>query len=131
MIRTMPTDITLAETIRLMVDWVVDLYQRLGRYQLEFIEESGHHVRSDIGPALITTYAELGERASEMLDEAASRDGITLVESDYRITWFWAGCIGTAERMTLFRLQFEGDRREEHLQFAAESLTRSLIVDGP
>lgn len=127
LIDTIPTDISLTATVRLMVDWVVDLYERLGRYQLEFIEGSSRPTRRDMGVAMIDTYLELGEQADRVLQQAAERDGLELVENAYRITWFWAGCVGTGERLIVFPQLFLDERREELLQFASDSLARSLV----
>jgi hypothetical protein len=110
-----------------MVDWVVDLYERLGRYQLEFVEGSSCPTRQDMGVAMIGPYLELGERADEVLARAAERDGLDLVDSAHRITWFWAGCVGTGERLIVFPQLFLDERREELLQFASDSLARSLV----
>jgi hypothetical protein len=45
-----------------------------------------------------------------------------------RITWFWAGCLGVAERLVVSAKHFTGDRREEFLEFSAARLTRSLLA---
>lgn len=126
-IDTVPTE-SLADTVRMMLDWVVDLYDRLARYELEFVEASSGREGREIAPAMNATFEELGKRANELLDQAAATEGVELVENEHRITWFWAGCVGTAERLTVSPQHFIGDRREELLQFAADSLVRSLIV---
>ncbi|MEM7139839.1 MAG: TetR/AcrR family transcriptional regulator [Actinomycetota bacterium] len=117
----------LPSTIRMMMDWVVDLYDRLVRYELEFAEASSGREGREVAPAMAATYLQLGKKADEVLSRAAAHDGVTLVESEHRITWFWAGCIGTAERLTVSRQLYPPDRREELLDFAAASLVRSLI----
>ena len=97
-IDTLPSE-SVAGTARMMLDWVVDLYDRLARYELEFVEASSGRGGREIAPAMSATFAELGKRANELLDQAAAAEGIELVQSEYRITWFWAGCVGTAERL--------------------------------
>lgn len=127
LIETMPTDTSLHAMVRIMVDWVVALYESLGRYEHEFIEASTGRSGREIAPAMAATYVALGNQADAMLDQAAAREGIALVQNEYRITWFWAGCVGTAERLIVHSGHFADERREELLEFAADSLTRSLI----
>ncbi|MDG2027916.1 MAG: hypothetical protein P8J50_12475 [Acidimicrobiales bacterium] len=103
------------------------LYVRLERYELEFVEVSSGRDGREVAPAMHATYLELGKVADEILDRAADHDGVELIVSEHRITWFWAGCVGTAERLTVSSQLFQGERREELLQFSADSLVRSLI----
>lgn len=116
------------ETVRMMLDWVVDLYFRLARYELEFAETSSGRAGREIAPAMAATYLELGKRADDVLDLAAANDGVELIQHEHRITWFWAGCIGTAERIAISPQHFHGQAKEDLLQLAADSLARSLIA---
>lgn len=124
-----PEGLGLGETVRMMVDWVVDLYDRLGRYELEFVEASSGRAGREIAPRMDATYIELGQQADALLDRAAAVDGVTLVEaSNDRITWLWAGCVGAAERLIISPKHFPGERRDEFLAFSAERLTKSLLA---
>ena len=127
LIDTVPTD-SYDETVRMMLDWVVDLYFRLARYELEFAETSSGRAGREIAPAMEATYLELGKRADDLLDQAAAADGIELIQHEHRITWFWAGCIGTAERIAVSPQHFHGEAKDGLLQLAAESLGRSLVA---
>ncbi|GJM38145.1 MAG: hypothetical protein DHS20C19_15120 [Acidimicrobiales bacterium] len=127
LIDSVPTE-SLATTVRLMLDWVTDLYERLGRYELEFVEASTGRSDREVAPGVDATYLELGKRADELLDRAATNDGIELTQHELRITWFWAGCVGTAERLAVSPQVFIGEKREELLQLAADSLVRSLVA---
>lgn len=129
LIDTVPDDLDLTTTVRLMMDWVVALYEKLGRYELEFVEATSGRSGREIAPAMTATYVDLGKRADALLDRAAEADGLELVESnEHRIIWFWAGCVGTAERLIVSAKSFAGERREEFLRFSAERLTRSLLA---
>lgn len=128
LIDTLPDDSDLPTTVRLMMDWVVALFEKLGRYELEFVEATSGRTGREIAPAMAATYIDLGKRADAVLDRAAEVSGVTLVEAgNDRITWLWAGCIGTAERLIVSAKEFEGERRERLLEFSAERLTQSLI----
>lgn len=124
-IEALPSDLPLVDAVRTVIDWVVDLHARLGRYQLEFVggsvEREGY-----VEPILIASYQRLGRKVDEMLDRAASHDGVRLVEGEFRTSWFWAGCVGTAQRLIVLPHHFAGESRERFLQFSAESLSRSL-----
>ena len=129
LIDRVPEDLDLETTVRLMIDWVVVLYEKLGRYELEFVEATSGRTGREIAPAMVATYLDLGKRADALLDRAAEVEGLTLVESsDDRITWFWAGCVGTAERLVVSAKYFTGERREQFLAFSAGRLTQSLLV---
>ena len=129
LIDTIPDDLDLDTTVRLMMDWVVALYEKLGRYELEFVEATSGRTGREIAPAMAATYLDLGKRAGAILDRAAEADGLTLVESsDDRIAWFWAGCVGTAERLIVSAKHFSGERREQFLAFSAARLTQSLLA---
>ncbi|MDW3217561.1 MAG: TetR/AcrR family transcriptional regulator [Acidimicrobiales bacterium] len=127
LIERVPTE-SFPATVRLMLDWVTDLYERLGRYELEFAEASTGRTDREIAAGVDATYLELGKRADELLDRAAANDGIELIQHEYRVTWFWAGCVGTAERLALSPQIFFGETREELLQLACDSLVRSLVA---
>lgn len=127
MIDTVPTD-SLAATVRAMLHWVVDLYDRLARYELEFVEASSGRSGREVVPVMGATYAELGKRVDELLDAAATNEGEELIQHEHRIIWFWAGCVGTAERLALSPQDFIGERRDSLLDFACDSLVRSLIA---
>ena len=126
LIDTIP-EANLADSVRMMLDWTVGLYERLARYELEFVEASRGRSDRKVAPAAGATYRLLGDRAADVLDAAAARDGIELVQNENRITWFWAGCVGTAERLTVSPQDYDDERREALLRFASESLVRSLI----
>ena len=129
LIDTIPDDLDLATTVRLMMDWVVALYEKLGRYELEFVEATTGRSGREIAPAMAATYVDLGKRADALLDRAAEAEGLELVESnEHRIIWFWAGCVGAAERLIVSAKSFAGEGREEFLRFSAERLTRSLLA---
>lgn len=128
LIDRVPADVGLETTVRMMMDWVVNLYEHLGRYEMEFGEESSGRAGREIGPAMLSTYTELGRRAEAVLNRAAEADGVELVHSEYRITWFWAGCVGIAERMIVLDGHFTDETRDEMLHFAAAALTRSLLA---
>jgi len=126
---TLPDDLGLADAVRLMLEWVVDLYETLGRYEMEFVEESRGRSGREIAPAMDSTYILLGNQADALLDRAAAVDGLTLVPaSDFRITWFWAGCVGAAERLIVSAKHFQDDRREELLAFSSDRLAKSLLA---
>ena len=126
---TLPDDLGLNDTVRLMVDWVVELYEKLGRYEMEFVEASSGRAGREVAPAMDNTYIDLGNRADALLDRAAKVDGVALVPAgDMRITWFWAGCVGSAERLIVSAKHFQGDRREELLAFSAARLSQSLLA---
>ena len=128
---TVPDDIGLSVTVRLMMDWVVELYERLGRYEMEFLEASSGREGREIAPAMHDTYLELGRRADALLDRAAAHDESTLVPAcDDRVIWVWAACVGAGERLVVSAKHFPDGRREEFLAFSAERLTRSLIADN-
>ncbi|MEZ5243483.1 MAG: helix-turn-helix domain-containing protein [Acidimicrobiales bacterium] len=128
MIEAVPDDIDLSATVRMMLDWVVGLYAKLGRYELEFVEASSGRSGREIAPVMTAAYLDLGNRADALLGRAAARDGVELVDDDERITWFWAACVGVAERLIVIASHFEGDRREGFLAMSTERLTKSLLV---
>lgn len=129
LIDAFPDGVDLPTTVRLMMDWVVDLYEKLGRYELEFAEATSGRSGREIAPTMTATYLTLGKQADALLDRAAAADGTELVaDTGDRITWFWAGCLGVAERLVVSAKHFTGDRREEFLEFSAERLTRSLLA---
>lgn len=124
-----PADAGLQDTVRMMVDWVVGLYEKLGRYELEFVEASSGRTGREIAHEMDTTYIHLGKQADELLDRAARVDGVELVPaSDIRITWFWAGCVGAAERLIVSAKHFQDERREELIEFSAARLAQSLLA---
>lgn len=129
LIETIPEDLDLETTVRMMMDWVVELYEKLGRYELEFVEATSGRSGREVAPAMAATYLELGKRAEALLDRAAEFDGVTLVASgEERITWFWAGCVGVAERLIVSAKHFTEERRADFLAFSAARLTRSLLA---
>ena len=128
LIETFPDDVDLTTTVRTMLNWVLGLYENLGRYELEFVESSSGRTGREIAPAMAATYLELGKRAGELLDRAAKVDNVTLVpSSNARIAWFWAGCVGVSERLIVSAKHFTEESREEFLVFSAERLAHSLL----
>lgn len=128
MLEDFPTDIGLDDTINMMMRWVVDLYERLGRYELEFTEASSGRQGREIAPSMNSRYLELGKHADELFDRAAANDGVELLQHEHRIIWFWAGCIGVGERLAVSANDFPPARREELLEFCAQRLAKSLLA---
>jgi AcrR family transcriptional regulator len=127
LIDDIPTDLSLGDTVELLMTWVVDLYERLGRYELEFVDESSGREGRHVAPTIMATYLDLGKSADELLQRGARNDGVTLVEHEHLITWFWGACVGVGERLVVSRNLFPLSRRKELLDFSAECLTRSLV----
>jgi AcrR family transcriptional regulator len=120
-------DADLVTTVRLMMDWVVALHERLGRYEVEFIDPARGRTGREIPPAMLETYNELARRAEAILDRAAEAEGITLVPSSAdRVIWFWAGCVGAAERLIVSAGDYTPELRERFLAYSAERLAKSL-----
>jgi AcrR family transcriptional regulator len=120
LIDTLPEDSDLPTTVRMMMDWVVALYEKLGRYELEFVEVTSGRTGREIAPAMAATYAELEKRAEAVLDRAAQVSGEVLVDAGAdRIT---------AERLIVSAKDFDDERREGFIAFAADRLTHSLLV---
>jgi AcrR family transcriptional regulator len=128
LIEAVPDEIDLETTVRMMMDWVVALYEKLGRYELEFAEASSGRLGRETAPAITATYLDLGNRADALLDRAAALDGQVLVDDDERITWLWAACIGVAERLIVSATHFEGERRDAFLAMSTRRLVKSLLA---
>lgn len=126
LIERVPSDRSLPDTVRMMLDWVVALYERLGRYELEFVEASRDRAGRRIAPTMPAAYLELARAADALLDAAAERDGVVLVHDERRIGWFWSACTGCGERLVAERNLADPEAREAFLAFATESLVRSL-----
>ena len=77
----------------MMMDWVVALYEKLGRYELEFVEATSGRTGREIAPAMVATYLDPGKAGRRTARPGGAEvEGIWLVEkSEDRITWFWAG----------------------------------------
>ena len=127
LVESIPDDLGLDETVRSMMDWVVGLHERYGRYELEFLEAGRDRDGSETAPAMDAPAGELGKVADALLDRAARVDGVELVApGDDRITWFWAACVGTAQRLLIGARDFPDERREAFLAFSAARLVQSL-----
>lgn len=128
LIERVPADQSLPETVRMMLDWTVALFERLGRYELEFVEASRDRAGRRIAPTMPAAYLELARAADERLDAAAARDGVRLVHDERRIAWFWSACVGCGERIVAERHFADPDLREWFLDFCTDSLVRSLTA---
>lgn len=129
-LRGLPVHLGFDRTVRIMVDWAVELYERLGRYELELFEATRGRDR-EVSPALVEVYLEMDRLAGEHLVNVGANEGITVIESPYAVTWFWASCIGVAERLLVSSMVFPSTEREDLLAFTANGIARGLIVDPP
>lgn len=127
LIGALEPDTDLAGSVEAVMCWVIDIWESLGRYELEFVEVSTGRSDRAIAPALSETYKKLGEQVDATLAAAAARDGVTLTQNPHRITWFWAACIGVAERLLAMRSEYQGAAREALIEFSVEALTTSLV----
>lgn len=128
LLRGMPVELGFERTVRLMVDWAVDLYERLGRYELELFEATRERDR-EVSPALAEVYLEIMRLAGEHLVDVGAHEGVTVLQSPYAVTWFWASCIGVAERLLVSSMVFPSTERDDLLAFTASSIARGLTVD--
>lgn len=123
----LPADVTLEHVVDHLMRWVIDIWETLGRYELEFVDASTGRGDRTIGPVVGDTYNKLGEQVDALLDEAAGRSGVVLVDSPHRITWFWGACIGVAERLLAMPNVYRGVMRESLITFSIDAVTASLI----
>lgn len=122
-------EVGLADTVRLMLDWAIDLYGVLGRHNLEYAEATTGREGRVAAPALIESHAELTRKADDVLVAAAARDGVTLTRNPHRVTFVWAISVGVAERMLALPQVFRDPVAcEEFVTFASSTLAAGLVA---
>ena len=127
-LHALPNDIGFEKAVRVMVDWAVELFERMGHYELEFFEGDAKG-SDDIPELLIEAYLEIEGVAADLLRKAANAEGRTLVDPTHGITWLWASAVGVAERLLVSPAQYPPPKREAFLVFTAEAIARGLVAD--
>ena len=121
----------LEETVRMMVDWAIDLYAVLGTHRVEYVNKrEARQQRVEAVPVAVGR--QIVEKADEALMAAAVRDGVALTDDPHRITFIWATAVGVAERiLTLPDVFSDPEEHEGFVAFASATLAAGLVVRDP
>jgi len=122
----MPEDISLHDFVRVSLEWVIELWEKLGRYLLDFTDMAAEAGPSDVDDALANALAELGAIFCAAMRSAAEHDGVEIAVHPQRQRWVWGAMIGTAECVFALRLDEQPEERAAYLEFVTRSLVASL-----
>ena len=127
-IEAIPHDADLRTTVDILMRWTIEVWEALGRYELEFVEVSTGRAEQTFGPAMNDAAIRLGAAADAALERAAQFDGTPLIDGPHRMTWFWGACVGVTERLLAVQEYRPADVREEFIEFSVDALTASLVA---
>ncbi len=124
-----PDDISLHQFMRATLDWVIELWRKLGRYLLDFTDMAAiggpRHMDDDLAKAM----AELTSVSVIALRRAADREGVEIIVHPQRPRWIWGAMIGSAERVIALRLDEQPEELEAYLEFVVSSLVASFSAN--